>query len=186
MIAVDGKSTGMPTPAQLQLPRGEHVVTVEMDGFKPSSAKFRVKGGEELEFSPTLSVQLPGMPSIKIPDISVPGVDVEKLTGLEKQKQLRSSEFWQQWAKALEQRNQGGASASDLSILVHTRPGGASIWVDGEDAGKQSPAIIPEKPGTYKVRVQLDGYEPVEREVKVESGRPAIVNVTLKPTNGKP
>jgi hypothetical protein len=28
----------------------------------------------------------------------------------------------------------------------------------------------------------LDGYEPVEREVKVEPGRPAMVNITLKPS----
>jgi hypothetical protein len=182
-ILVDGKSTGMPTPAQLQLPRGEHVVSVEMDGFKPSSAKFRVKGGEELEFSPNLSVQVPGMPDMKIPNVNVPGIDVEKLTGLQKQKQLRSSEFWQQWAKALEQRNQGGASAFDLSILVHTKPAGASILIDGQDTGQQSPAIIPEKPGTYTVRVQLDGYEPAEREVKVEAGRPGMANIALKPAS---
>jgi hypothetical protein len=184
-ISVDGKSTGMPTPAQLQLTRGEHVVTVEMDGFKPASAKFRVKGGEELEFSPSLSVQAPGMPNIQIPHVNVPGIDVEKLTGLQKQKQLRSSEFWQQWAKALEQRTQGGASAGDLSILIHTKPAGANIWINGNNTGQQSPAILSEKPGSYHVRVQLDGYEPVEREVKVEPGRTGLVNVTLKPARGQ-
>ncbi len=63
------------------------------------------------------------------------------------------------------------------------KPSGANISINDNDTGKQSPAILPEKAGTYHVRVQLDGYEPVEREVKVEPGRPAMVNITLKPAS---
>jgi hypothetical protein len=180
-VFVDGKSTGMKTPSQLQLPRGEHLVSVQMEGFKPSAAKFRVKGGEELEFSPELTVNVPGMPNIKIPKVEIPNVDVQKLAALQKQKEIRSSEFWQQWAKAAEASARGGALGADLGILVRTRPDGAHIWIDGNDTGQTSPAIVPKQPGTYKLRVQLDGFEPVEKEVKVEAGKPAMVNIPLKP-----
>ena len=180
-VFVDGKSTGMKTPSQLQLPRGEHLVSVQMEGFKPSAAKFRVKGGEELEFSPELTVNVPGMPNIKIPKVEIPNVDVQKLAALQKQKEIRSSEFWQQWAKAAEASARGGALGTDLGILVRTRPDGAHIWIDGNDTGQTSPAIVPKQPGTYKLRVQLDGFEPVEKEVKVEAGKPAMVNIPLKP-----
>jgi hypothetical protein len=183
---VDGKSTGMRTPAQLQLTRGEHQVSVRMEGFQPSSAKFQVKGGEELQFAPDLNVQVPGIPNIRIPKVDIPAIDVEKLTSLQKDKQLRSSEFWQQWAKGTEASVRGGANSADLGILVHTKPTGANISINGNDTGNQSPAILPENPGTYRVRVLLDGYEPVEREVKVEPGRPAMVNITLKPIGKQP
>lgn len=181
IISVDGKPTGMKTPAQVQLPRGEHVIAVQMQGFQPSSAKFRVKGGEELEFSPDLAVQMPGVPNIKIPQVELPEIDVQKLAALQKQKQVRSSEFWQQWAKAAELNAKGGASGTDFGILVRTRPDGAHIWIDGNDTGQTSPAILPGKPGTYKLRVQMEGFEPAETQVKVESGRPAMVNIPLKP-----
>jgi len=180
-ISLDGKPTGMKTPAQVQLSRGEHTVSVQMQGFQPSSAKFRVNGGEELEFSPDLSVNVPGMPNIKIPKVEIPDVDMQKLAAMQKQKQIRSSEFWQQWARAAEASARGGASGTDLGIMVRTRPDGAHIWINGNDTGQTSPAIVPEQPGTYKLRVQMDGFEPVEREVKVEPGKPAMVNAPLKP-----
>jgi serine/threonine protein kinase len=182
-IFVDGKSTGMRTPAQLQLTRGDHLVSVRMEGFQPSSARFLVKGGEELQFAPDLSVQVPGMPNIKIPKVDIPSIDIEKLTKLQNEKELRSPEFWQQWAKGAQESVTGGANSSDLGILVRTKPAGAHISIDGNDTGKQSPAIVPENPGSYHLRVQLDGYEPAEREVKVEAGHPAMVNITLKPNS---
>lgn len=180
-ILVDGKATGMKTPAQLQLSRGEHVISVQMQGFQPSSAKFKVKGGEELEFSPQLNVQIPGVPNLNIPKVEIPNIDVQKLTELQKQKQVRSPEFWQKWAKAAQAAAEGGAAAADIGIMVRTKPDGAHIWIDGHDTGQTSPAILPQKPGTYHLRVQLEGYEPAEREVKVEAQKPAMVNIPLKP-----
>src|SRR5215472_13486572 len=55
-IVIDGKDTGKKTPSELQVPKGENSVTLKMKGFQPASVRFRVKGGEELEFSPQLAV----------------------------------------------------------------------------------------------------------------------------------
>ena len=171
-ILLDHKPTGLHTPAQLQLSRGEHTVSLQMDGFKPETANVTVKGGESLEFSPQLTVQLPNVPGINMPDL--------KKLGQIPPDQLANAQFWQQWAKG----TQGAAgSDSDLSIMVNTHPSGARISIDGSDTGKQSPAIIPEKPGTYRVRLDLDGYQSTERKVKVKPGHPGMLNLTLKPAS---
>jgi len=182
-IILDNKPTGMQTPAQLQLARGAHIVAVHMDGFQTASAKVHVSGGEQLEFAPQLKVQLPNVPGVNIPQVSVPDVDLKNLDQLQKDK-LTSAEAWQKWANAAEQNGVGGASPQDLAIMVNTRPNGARISVDGRDTGKQSPAVIPEKPGTYRVRVELEGYKPVERQVKVKTSRPGMVNIRLSPIQG--
>ena len=182
-IFLDNKSTGLHTPAQVQLSRGEHTISVRMEGFQPSSAKFRVQGGENLEFAPQLTVQLPNVPGVNIPAVNIPDIDLKKLEQLQRDK-VRSSEFWQQWAKAVELSARGAAAPGQQpSILVNTRPAGAHIWVDGNDTGQDAPAIIPEEPGTYRVRVSIDGYETAEQQVEVKPGRPAMVNIRLKRTS---
>jgi len=168
-ILLDHKPTGLHTPAQLQLPRGEHTISVEMNGFKPESETFHVQGGESLQFSPKLTVQLP----------TVPGVDLSKL-GQIPQDQMANAQFWQQWARSAALGATGNIPASDLGIMVNTHPPGAHIFVNDSDTGKTSPAIIPEKPGTYHVRLALEGYQTSEHKVKVKSGHPAMLNVPLK------
>lgn len=176
-ILLDHKPTGLHTPAQVQLSRGDHAITVEMDGFKPESANLHVKGGESFEFSPQLTAQLPNVPGVNMPDL--------KKLGHIPQDQMANPQFWQQWARNIQQGPQGNVSESDLSIMINTHPGGARISIDGTDTGKQSPAIIPEKPGTYRVRLDLDGYQSTERKVKVKPGHPGMINVPLKPTTAK-
>jgi serine/threonine protein kinase len=173
-ILLDHKPTGLHTPAQLQLSRGDHTVSLEMDGFKAESANVRVQGGESFEFSPQLSVQLPNVPGVSIPDL--------KKLGQIPQSEMANAQFWQQWART-EAQGAAGVPDSELAILVNTHPSGAHIFVDSTDTGQLSPAIIPEKPGTYHVRLELQGYETTERKVKVKSGRSAKINLTLKPAS---
>ena len=181
-IYLDNKPTGMHTPAQLQLTRGEHTVSVQMTGFQPSSTKLKIQGGENLEFSPELIVQLPNVPDVKIPPVNFPGVDLKDLNKLEQDK-LANAELWQQWAKTTEQNAQAGG-AQQAAILVNTRPKGAHIFVDGADTGKVSPAVVPTPPGGHEVRLELDGYQSVNRQVEVNAHRPAALNVPLKPSTG--
>jgi eukaryotic-like serine/threonine-protein kinase len=175
-ILLDHKPTGLHTPAQLQLSRGDHTILVEMDGFKPAAANVNVKGGESLEFSPRLTVQLPNVPGVNMPDL--------KKLGQIPQEQMANAQFWQQWARGVQQGGEGNVPDSDLSIMINTHPSGAHISINGGDTGKQSPAIIPAKPGTYRVRLDLDGYQSTDRKVKVKPGHPGMLNVTLKPANG--
>jgi hypothetical protein len=66
--------------------------------------------------------------------------------------------------------------------LVTTQPRGARIFVDGRDTGQTTPAVITVKPGTYRVRLERDGFAPSEEEVTVQEQRQGIVNRRLKPS----
>jgi serine/threonine protein kinase len=168
-VEIDGKPTGKTTPTELQLPRGQHSVRVRMSGFMPSSASFRVKGGEEIEYSPQLSVALGNVP---MPNISMP--DLSELKNLAKQGQ--QGEFWQKWAR----QNYGDKAYGDKArLMINSSPLGARILIDGKDSGETTPAMIPMKPGTYHVRLELDGFEPAERDLTVQVRKAGAWNPAL-------
>jgi serine/threonine-protein kinase len=172
-IFFDGKDTGKKTPSELQVPKGEHSVSVKMEGFQPASVQFRVKGGEELEFSPKLVVAIPNMPSRSVPNLpgmEVPGIpDVSKMV----QESQQQSKYWQEWSKQYNQ--QGG------KMIVHCLPEESHILVNGSDTGKTGSAMIPETPGTYTVRCEMPGYLPQEKEVEVQGKKPGIAKLVLRP-----
>jgi len=171
-IDLDGKPTGKRTPTELQLPRGQHSVSVRMPGFQTSSANFRVRGGEEIEYSPELTV---GIPNMQVPNVDMP--DLSKLNNLGKNG-AGQAQFWQQWVE----RKFGNGS----KLVINSSPLGARILVDGKDSGQTSPAVIPIKAGTHRVRLELDGFEPVEREVTVEERKPGMMNPKLKLLHSAP
>lgn len=168
-VEIDGKPTGKTTPTEVQLARGRHSVSVRMEGFQPATINLRVKGGEELEYSPALTVAIPnlGIPVAGIPDLS-------KLKDLSKE--AAQGQFWQHWAA-----NQG--SLAGAKLVINSKPPGATIVLDGKDTGKTSPTVIPVKPGTYHVRLNLEDYQPVEKNLTVTARKPAMWNPTLKPSN---
>jgi eukaryotic-like serine/threonine-protein kinase len=170
-VEIDGKSTGKTTPTEIQLARGQHSVSVRMEGFQPATLKLRVKGGEELEYSPALTVAIPniGIPAAAIPDLS-------RLKDLSKE--AAQGQFWQQWAA-----NQG--SLAGPKLVINSSPPGATILVDGKDTGKTSPAVIPMKPGRYHVRLALEDYQPMEKDLTVTTRKPALWNPTLKPSDSE-
>jgi PEGA domain len=61
--------------------------------------------------------------------------------------------------------------------LVHIRtdPEGATIIVDGKPAPKKTNARWPAAPGVYSILLQMDGYKPVQRNIRVQQGK--IVNL---------
>jgi len=164
-VLLDGKSTGKHTPADLQLPRGKHTITVQMEGFLPAAATFRVNGGEEMEYSPHLTVSTG---NIIVPNITLP--DFSKLEGLPKEAQANA---WRQWA----QTQTGNAK----ELVINSSPPGAKVLVDGNDTGKKTPATIPMEPGTYHVRVELEDFLPQEKDLTVGEHKPGVAYFRLKP-----
>ena len=172
-IFLDGKDTGQKTPSKLQLSKGQHSVSVKMEGFQPSSVQFRVKGGEELEFSPKLSVR---MPNIQLPNVpNAPGIEVPGIPDVSKmvQEGEQQGKYWQEWSKQYNQR--GGM------IMVRCLPAESQILVDGSDTGKTGSAMIPETPGTYTVRCEMPGYVAQEKDVEVQGKKPGMVKLVLQP-----
>jgi len=66
-----------------------------------------------------------------------------------------------------------GSSKGKLSII--SDPGGADIFIDQGFKGKAPLDIDSIDPGTYRVKARLKGYDAIEKKVKVNSNRKAVV-----------
>jgi hypothetical protein len=60
-------------------------------------------------------------------------------------------------------------------VHIRTHPEGATIMIDGRAAPKKTNAKWPADPGVYSIVLQLEGYKPVHRNIKLQKGK--IVNV---------
>jgi serine/threonine-protein kinase len=82
----------------------------------------------------------------------------------------------------------GGPRATSGSLEVLSTPPGAVVRLNGASTGPKTPATIGELPfGDYRLDVELDGYEPVARELKLNERSPskqlslALVKAKLPP-----
>ena len=70
------------------------------------------------------------------------------------------------------------------TVLVRTNPPGARMFFDGRASSVPSPATQGLKAGKHKIRVELDGYDPVERAVTLAASHtisaPLVVDITLQ------
>lgn len=70
------------------------------------------------------------------------------------------------------------------TILVRTNPPGARMFFDGRPSSVPSPATQGLKAGEHAVRVELDGYDPVERSVTLAASHtiaaPLVVDITMQ------
>lgn len=55
-------------------------------------------------------------------------------------------------------------------VMLKTTPKGATVTLGGMDAGKSPVTFRGIKPGKYPLRISLDGYVPIEKEVEVKPG----------------
>jgi len=165
-VDLDGKPTGKRTPTELQVGRGRHQVSVRMPGFQTSSVTVKVAGGEEFEYSPDLTVAIP---KLVVPNVAIP--DLSSLQEFSKDPR-RQAALWQQWA--------GHKVGPGPKLVINSSPQGATILIDGQDSGKTSPAVIPVKPGKYRVRLELSGFQPAESDVTVTQEKAGFLNSKLK------
>jgi hypothetical protein len=60
--------------------------------------------------------------------------------------------------------------SSSAQILINTQPAGATIYLDGQASGRSPAKLENLAPGTYHVRIDLDGYRPAELLVNLGFG----------------
>jgi hypothetical protein len=65
------------------------------------------------------------------------------------------------------------------SIDVSTEPEGAGIVLDGETTGKTSPATLEVGPGDHEVVLNVDGFEPLTKQVAVKKGEKSELKVNF-------
>lgn len=144
-IWLDGKDTGRVTPAQLTVDKGPHRVLVRKAGFKDAVSDENLSEGQTISFTPVLLSQ---------------GQRAEDGA-----------------SNSLLHRLFGAETVPDGKGLVHVRtePEGATIIVDGRVAPKKTNAHWPADPGVYTILLQMDGYKPVHRNIRVQKGK--IINL---------
>lgn len=62
---------------------------------------------------------------------------------------------------------------------LRTFPAGAKVWVDGELKVDATPATLLLPAGTYRLKIQLEGAEPLEKTIEIEAGEAEDVTLTI-------
>lgn len=145
-IWLDGRDTGKATPAQLTVEKGPHRVLVRKAGFKDAATDENLAEGQTLSFSPTL--------------LSI-NQQVESGSSGNLLKRMFGAD--------------GAVPEGKGMVHIRTEPEGATIIVDGKRAPKKTNARWPADPGVYSIVLQMDGYKPVQRNIRVQQGK--IVNL---------
>lgn len=80
-----------------------------------------------------------------------------------------------------------GGSGGFGNISVVSEPSGAKIFLDGQDTGKATPAVLERvRTGRHEITLERDGYKSETRSVSVERNKTTTVNATLLPVDEDP
>ena len=69
------------------------------------------------------------------------------------------------------------------TVSIGSNPPGASIWVDDKNSGFQTPHTFSavEIPATWKIRLVLDGFLPLQKTVQLNTDEPLNFDLRLQP-----
>ncbi|HEY6248965.1 MAG TPA: PEGA domain-containing protein, partial [Candidatus Angelobacter sp.] len=151
-IEVDGKDTGMITPAEIVLEKGDHTVLLRKPGFKDVSSTETLAEGQTWDLSPVLL-----QPTTEMRQSNRPGF----------------------WRKMLGNPSEAIPEGKGM-VHIHTVPEGATIQVGDQVAPRKTNVMWPVDPGTYDIVLRLDGYKPVRRTIRVQKGRDLYVDEILE------
>jgi hypothetical protein len=150
-VYVDGHDVGAKTPAQVSVPKGEHVVLVRLSGYIDETMNAQFVLGQTFNFTPTLRA-LGNVDSIK-----TVGGKMSKLFGGSK------------------------ADPGQATVTIHTQPKGAQIAINKHMIDKGSPVDVALDPGNYEIDITLTGYAPVHKVVSAEKKGKVVIDEVLQP-----
>jgi serine/threonine-protein kinase len=149
-VWIDGKDSGMVTPAQITVEKGLHRVTVKKPGFKDASSDENLAEGQTLSFSPVLLSVNAQSEEGKNPSF------LRRILGTDTVPE----------GKGL--------------VHIRTEPEGATIVIDGKVAPKKTNARWPADPGVYSIQLQMGGYKSVHRNIRVQKGKIVNIDEILE------
>lgn len=77
-------------------------------------------------------------------------------------------------------RKKPGVGRVNVITTFKGGPYWASILINGERRGT-TPALLELPPGSHRLRLERPGFRPIEKQIKVASGRSAVVRIELRP-----
>jgi predicted Ser/Thr protein kinase len=149
-IWLDGQDSGLTTPAQIEVEKGAHRITVRKQGYRDASNDASVKEGQTVSFAPVLLSQGLHAEGGASPNF------LNRFTGSD------------------------AIPDGKGLVHIRTVPEGATIVIDGRVAPKKSNAKWPADPGIYSIVLQLDGYRSIRRNIKVEAGKVLPIDEILE------
>jgi predicted Ser/Thr protein kinase/type II secretory pathway pseudopilin PulG len=159
-ITLNGHPTGQKTPATLNLPPGSHTLKLHKDGFQDATENVTVALGQtqnvlgKLQAAPVAdATPAPAKPA------APPAKDANPFAKI--------GRFFK------------GGGSEQGTLEVKTTPPGATVVLNGEVVSTKSPVTLQTKVGKYKVVLNLEGYEPVVRDVIVQKGKQTGIAETL-------
>ncbi|HLH08319.1 MAG TPA: serine/threonine-protein kinase [Terriglobales bacterium] len=151
-IVVDGIPTGQVTPAEITVDPGQHKVVVRKQGFRWAETLADAGPGQTLNFSPELQPQ----------GFGVNGNNNGRLAA------------WRKFEQS------GQLPPGKGGLQVRTIPSGAQIAVNDIPVPRSTPFRFPVPPGTYRVRLSMDGYYPITKIVQVDEGNMTTIVESLQ------
>ncbi len=159
-ILLNGHPTGQKTPATLNLPPGSHSIKLHKDGFQDDTENVTVALGQTTNVAGKLQ-----------PTPAAATADASKPAGSQPAKDANPFSKIGRFFK--------GGTSDQGTLSIKTNPAGAKITLNGQAASSVTPVTLQIKVGKYKVQIQMDGYETVQREVTVEKGKQTGIDEVL-------
>ncbi|MDD4315378.1 DUF3344 domain-containing protein [Methanoculleus sp.] len=196
-VWLDGEETGEVTDCTLtNVPAGDHVVTVKLDGYADASTPVTVVSGETAEVILELTTLTGSLTVTSTPDgaaILIDGADTGEVTNATLDGiavgthtvTLKKDGYADTTADVTVAYNETAALHRDLveargSITVASTPTGAAIWLDGIDTGMTTNAILENvAAGEHTVTVKKAGYADASMIVTVVDDGTAVAHFTL-------
>ena len=200
-VTLDGKpemSGAVPFSVQ-SLPPGIHSVSVTKDGYNSAQRSITVEPGKASNISVELTVPAgeiniettPSGIETLIDGQLVGKTPVQKSVGVGKHNFTLRVPGMDPYTSSFEIRYDGyivtkkitlsGAAASTGIVEVRTTPAGATVVADGKPLDGTTPTSFRLPPGRHLLKISLDGYRPLIRDVEVTVDGTAPVNERLTP-----
>ena len=199
-VYVDGESEG-PTPREIELPAESHLFRLKRAGYAEETREVEVIADSTIEMPVVvLQREFGGVVIRSSPSGAEVYVDKEKgsrgrtpltlaelppgsyMFRLQKERYEETSQRFVVVANRMDTLDVGELARVLGRLAVSSMPSGAQVYVEGGEKKRagETPWLIPDlSPGSYRVRVEHEGYEPVERPVEVRAGENPELTVTL-------
>ncbi|HOF97259.1 MAG TPA: DUF3344 domain-containing protein, partial [Methanoculleus sp.] len=196
-VWLDGEDTGEVTPTTLEdVPAGDHVVTLKLDGYADASRPVTVVSDETVTVDLELTTLTGSLEVTSVPDgaaIFIDGADTGEVTNATidgigvgtHTVTLKLAGYAGAVAEVTIAENETAPLHLDLieahgSITVASMPEGAAIFLDGADTGKLTNALLENvAAGEHTVTVKLAGYIDASRTVTVTDNETITINFLL-------
>jgi hypothetical protein len=158
-VSLNGKATGQKTPATLNLPPGNHTLKLHKEGFQDATENVTVALGQTQSVTGKL--------------VAIPAAAAATTPAKPSQPSKEANPF----AKIGRFFKGGGSEQGTLKIS--TTPPGAKVFLNGDATTSVTPIVLQMKAGKHKLKLELDGYQVVEREITVEKGKQTGISEVL-------